>query len=167
MTISYVGPAEAATATATADADATLQLTADMTIRQHHRRPGGPAVGPGSLEVVLVPRHGHPQRVHGAPRGRRRDPGGEAGEEGVRGPAGAHAYPPCGPVGGEVRWVRDGEPLVGRGGGGVTNGNDMVAACCRDSGARFPGPLVEAVLGMADVGDRPQGYDGEGTGGAV
>lgn len=41
--------------------------------------------------------------------------------------------------------------------GGVTNGNDLVAAYARLSG-RFPGPVAEFGLLMTDVGDRPQRY---------
>ena len=39
---------------------------------------------------------------------------------------------------------------------GVTNGQDMVAAYIRN---KWPGPTAEAVLAMADVGDRPQAYE--------
>lgn len=38
---------------------------------------------------------------------------------------------------------------------GVTNGQDMVAAYIRN---KWPGPTAEAILAMADVGDRTQGY---------
>lgn len=41
--------------------------------------------------------------------------------------------------------------------GGVTNGNDLVAAYMRESG-RFAPELVEACLGFVDVGDRPHRY---------
>lgn len=41
--------------------------------------------------------------------------------------------------------------------GGVTNGNDLVAAYMRESG-RFAPELVEFCLAMTDVGDRPQQY---------
>ncbi|KAK4251233.1 hypothetical protein C7999DRAFT_11101 [Corynascus novoguineensis] len=41
--------------------------------------------------------------------------------------------------------------------GGVTNGNDLVAAYARTSG-RFAGPVAELALAMTDVGDRPQRY---------
>ncbi|ROW18162.1 hypothetical protein VPNG_00079 [Cytospora leucostoma] len=57
-------------------------------------------------------------------------------------------YPGCDFVGDQVRWVRDGNLWSS---GGVTNGNDMVAAYCRAESGRFPGPVVEVVLGMADV----------------
>ena len=39
--------------------------------------------------------------------------------------------------------------------GGLTNGLDMVAAYIRE---RWPGPTTEAVLAMADVGDRGIDY---------
>lgn len=41
--------------------------------------------------------------------------------------------------------------------GGITNGNDLVAAYARQS-KHFPRPVVEIALKMADVGDRPQVY---------
>jgi hypothetical protein len=41
--------------------------------------------------------------------------------------------------------------------GGITNGNDLVAAYARQS-RHFPAPVVEMALQMADVGDRPQEY---------
>jgi putative intracellular protease/amidase len=88
-------------------------------------------------------------------------------------------------VGDELRWVQDGNfwssgtssllllptratrgPLHSRqtadgsGGnaGGVTNGNDLVVAYARQS-SRFPGPLVDVAIRIADVGDRPQKFD--------
>ena len=39
--------------------------------------------------------------------------------------------------------------------GGITNGQDMVAAYLRE---RWPGATTEAVLAMADVGDRGAEY---------
>ena len=43
----------------------------------------------------------------------------------------------------------------------MTNGNDLVAAYCRDpegGGRFFPRPVVEIACRMCDVGDRPQRY---------
>lgn len=42
--------------------------------------------------------------------------------------------------------------------GAITNGNEAVAAYCRESG-RFHPELVEFCLGMAGVGDRPHRYE--------
>ena len=39
--------------------------------------------------------------------------------------------------------------------GGVTNGQDMVAAYIR---SKWPGPTAETALAIADVGDRSQEY---------
>ncbi|KAK4144735.1 uncharacterized protein C8A04DRAFT_11198 [Dichotomopilus funicola] len=47
----------------------------------------------------------------------------------------------------DVKWV-----------GGVTNGNDLVAAYARTT-SRFPGPVVELALMATDTGDRAQRYD--------
>lgn len=58
-------------------------------------------------------------------------------------------------VGEKMRWVKDGNLWSS---GGVTNGNDLVAAYARLSG-RFPGPVAEVALVMTDTGDRPQLYD--------
>jgi transcriptional regulator GlxA family with amidase domain len=40
--------------------------------------------------------------------------------------------------------------------GGITNGNDLVAAYIRET---YPGPVAEIVCAMADVGDRSLKYD--------
>ncbi|KAI0176703.1 ThiJ/PfpI family protein [Pestalotiopsis sp. NC0098] len=58
--------------------------------------------------------------------------------------------------GSELRWVQDGNFWSS---GGVTNGNDLVAAYARSKSDFFPKPLVEVVLEMTDVGDRAQVYD--------
>lgn len=42
--------------------------------------------------------------------------------------------------------------------GGVTTGNDLVAAYARQSG-RFPGPVAELALLLTETGDRPQKYE--------
>lgn len=55
------------------------------------------------------------------------------------------------------RWVRDDSGKLWSS-GGVTNGNDAVAAWIRE---HYPGPLSDLVLAMTDVGDRGQEY-GEG-----
>ncbi|KAI1101112.1 ThiJ/PfpI family protein [Jackrogersella minutella] len=60
-------------------------------------------------------------------------------------------------VGHKYRWVQDGNLWTS---GGVTNGNDLVAAYCRAS-RHFPTPLVEILCEMMDVGERPQGYTKE------
>ncbi|KAL2165492.1 hypothetical protein VTH06DRAFT_792 [Thermothelomyces fergusii] len=57
-------------------------------------------------------------------------------------------------VGHEMRWVRDGNLWTS---GGVSNGNDLVAAYARTSG-RIPRPVAEFGLVLTDVGDRPQRY---------
>ncbi|KAF9067330.1 ThiJ/PfpI family protein [Rhodocollybia butyracea] len=54
----------------------------------------------------------------------------------------------------ELRWVQDGNFWSS---GGVTNGNDLVAAYARQS-KHFPKPLVEIALDLVDVGDRSQQY---------
>ncbi|KAK8088891.1 class I glutamine amidotransferase-like protein [Apiospora hydei] len=54
----------------------------------------------------------------------------------------------------ELRWVQDGRLWSS---GGVTNGNDLVAAYARQS-QHFPGPVVEVALAMTDTGDRAQKY---------
>jgi len=58
-------------------------------------------------------------------------------------------------IGEKVRWWQDGNFWSS---GGVTNGNDLVAAYCRQS-RHFPRPLVEIACEMVDVGDRQQYYE--------
>ncbi|KAK8125279.1 ThiJ/PfpI family protein [Apiospora kogelbergensis] len=55
----------------------------------------------------------------------------------------------------EFRWIQDGRFWSS---GGVTNGNDLVAAYVRQS-KHFPRPLVEVALAMTDTGDRAQKYN--------
>ncbi|KAK1780590.1 class I glutamine amidotransferase-like protein [Copromyces sp. CBS 386.78] len=58
-------------------------------------------------------------------------------------------------VGEELRWVGDGNLWSG---GGVTNGNDLVAAYTRQS-RHFPGPVAELGLKFVEVDERPQRYE--------
>ncbi|CCC10390.1 hypothetical protein SMACR_02961 [Sordaria macrospora] len=58
-------------------------------------------------------------------------------------------------VGEELRWVGDGNLWSS---GGVTNGNDLVAAYTRQS-RHFPGPVAELGLKFVEVDERPQGYE--------
>ncbi|OTA69172.1 ThiJ/PfpI family protein [Hypoxylon sp. EC38] len=60
-------------------------------------------------------------------------------------------------LGHKYRWIQDGNFWSS---GGVTNGNDLVAAYCRAS-KHFPDPIVEIACEMTDVGDRPQEYGKE------
>ncbi|KAI0205384.1 ThiJ/PfpI family protein [Astrocystis sublimbata] len=57
-------------------------------------------------------------------------------------------------VGEKYRWVQDGNLWSS---GGITNGNDLVAAYAR-TGKHFPSAVAEIALKMADVGDRGQFY---------
>ncbi|GAP84099.1 putative family protein [Rosellinia necatrix] len=58
-------------------------------------------------------------------------------------------------VGEKYRWVQDGNLWSS---GGITNGNDLVAAYAR-AGKHFPSAVVEIACKMADVGDRAQRYE--------
>ncbi|KAI0890607.1 ThiJ/PfpI family protein [Annulohypoxylon maeteangense] len=60
-------------------------------------------------------------------------------------------------VGDKLRWIQDGNFWSS---GGVTHGNDLVAAYCRAS-HHFPTPLVDVVCEMIGVGDRAQAYNKE------
>ncbi|KAI0195959.1 class I glutamine amidotransferase-like protein [Astrocystis sublimbata] len=57
--------------------------------------------------------------------------------------------------GDELRWVQDGNFWSS---GGVTNGNDLVAAYARASPKYFPRPIVEIACEGLEVGDRDQKY---------
>lgn len=58
-------------------------------------------------------------------------------------------------VGDNQRWVRDGNFWSS---GGITNGNDLMAAYAKQSG-RWPVPVAEMGAMLTDVGDRGQFYD--------
>ncbi|KAI0974535.1 class I glutamine amidotransferase-like protein [Xylaria arbuscula] len=64
-------------------------------------------------------------------------------------------FEPSSMRGHELRWIQDGNFWSS---GGVTNGNDLVAAYCRAKPEYFPRPLVDFVCEQLDVGDRPQQY---------
>ncbi|KAG9250014.1 ThiJ/PfpI family protein [Emericellopsis atlantica] len=64
-------------------------------------------------------------------------------------------YPTATFTGANQRWVRDGNLWSS---GGVTNGNDLMAAFARESG-RWPQPVVDLGLEITDVGDRKQFYN--------
>ncbi|OHE93027.1 ThiJ/PfpI family protein [Colletotrichum orchidophilum] len=59
-------------------------------------------------------------------------------------------------VGDEYRWYQDGNFWSC---GGITNGNDLVAAYARSSEKHFPAPIVEIACRMAEVGERSQTYE--------
>ncbi|KYK55563.1 ThiJ/PfpI family protein [Drechmeria coniospora] len=61
-------------------------------------------------------------------------------------------------VGNEYRWVQDGNFWSS---GGVTNGNDLMAAYARASGKHWPASVAEIGIQLTEVGDRGQFY-GEG-----
>ncbi|KAI0116829.1 class I glutamine amidotransferase-like protein [Daldinia grandis] len=61
-------------------------------------------------------------------------------------------------VGDKYRWVQDGNLWSG---GGVTNGNDLVAAYCRATPRHFPRPTVEMAIETMEVGDRGREYGNE------
>ncbi|KAK1600001.1 ThiJ/PfpI family protein [Colletotrichum navitas] len=59
-------------------------------------------------------------------------------------------------VGEKYRWFQDGNFWSC---GGITNGNDLVAAYARNSKKHFPPAIAEIGCQMTDVGDRPQLYE--------
>ncbi|KAK3986694.1 class I glutamine amidotransferase-like protein [Cladorrhinum sp. PSN332] len=59
-------------------------------------------------------------------------------------------------VGDELRWVSDGSFWSC---GGVTNGNDLVAAYMRAKTDKFPGPVAEFATMLTETGDRSQKYE--------
>ncbi|KAL8388455.1 hypothetical protein RB595_009233 [Gaeumannomyces hyphopodioides] len=165
-------------------AGAAVPLTAGARVLVD-RHLSAPDVAPGTLDVVLVPGP-DPAAAHdrvaldwlaahaaadGGAGGRRTDVlcvctgiflCGEAGILAGRracGPRGmqdvlARKFEGVTWVGDELRWVQDGNFWSS---GGITNGNDLVAAYIRQS-PHFPGPVAEMALIMTDAGDRPQKY---------
>ena len=155
-----------------------IQLTANMRIELSNHFSDA-EVAPGKLDVVLVPgpdpRDTWDEDALSWLRQQGAAPGtdilsvctgiylcaaaGLADGRRVCGPRGLQSelrnmYPRAEFVGEKLRWVRDGNFWSS---GGVTNGNDLVAAYCRESG-RFPGPVAEFACKVADVGDRSQLY---------
>ncbi|KAK2610444.1 hypothetical protein N8I77_003872 [Diaporthe amygdali] len=156
-----------------------IKLTADMKIELSNHFSDGD-VAPGKLDVVLVPGPDPRDTWDGDVLSWLRQQGATPGTDilsvctgiylcaaagladgrTVCGPRGLQSelrkkYPKANFVGEKLRWKWDGNFWSS---GGVTNGNDLVAAYCRESG-RFPGPVAEFACVMADVGDRPQLYE--------
>ncbi|OLN94200.1 Isonitrile hydratase 4 [Colletotrichum chlorophyti] len=157
-----------------------LQLTAGVRIQTTHDILD-PEVQPGKLDVVLVPGpdpgaswgedvleflRGHAARheetdvlsvctgifLCGA--------AGLLEGKTVCGPRGVQdmlkgRYPGVKFVGEKFRWYQDGNLWTC---GGITNGNDLVAAYIRSSSRHFPAPIAEIACQMADVGERGQLY---------
>ncbi|KAI1420618.1 class I glutamine amidotransferase-like protein [Xylaria sp. FL1777] len=77
------------------------------------------------------------------------------GPRALQGALKERGFGPASMKGHELRWIQDGNFWSS---GGVTNGNDLVAAYCRASPKYFPPALVEFICEQLDVGDRPQEY---------
>ncbi|KAJ9157621.1 ThiJ/PfpI family protein [Pleurostoma richardsiae] len=170
VSIAYVG---------TKPAGSLVELTAGVSIPVTHHL-DDPEVQPGKLDIVLVPgpdpaRDLSDEKVAKWLRGHFNNKDtdmlsvctgiylfGEAGLLKGRkacGPRGLQddikkKYGDCTLLGHELRWVQDGNFWSS---GGVTNGNDLVAAYARES-RHFPSPIAEMGTAICDVGDRPQKY---------
>ncbi|KAI0600806.1 class I glutamine amidotransferase-like protein [Biscogniauxia sp. FL1348] len=143
-----------------------------------------PAVAPGKLDVVLVPgpdpsgpfpeepvawlrAHGRTDGVDvlsvctgiflcaeaGLIKGRN-----VCGPRGFQDDIRARGYGEKALLGHKLRWVQDGNFWSS---GGVTNGNDLVAAYIRATRRHFPAQLAEIACELTEVGDRPQEYTNE------
>ncbi|KAM7223214.1 hypothetical protein V8F06_001427 [Rhypophila decipiens] len=144
-----------------------IELTSTMNIRCTHHM-SSPEVQPGKLDIVMIP----------GP-----DPSIAVTDEVKKWVAGHFAVPTtdilsictgaficgeagilkgkkfCGPRGGQdVLQAKFSDQDVDWQGGGITNGNDLVAAYARHQTHHFPGPLAEFAIMMTEVGDRPQQY---------
>ncbi|CAG9949064.1 unnamed protein product [Clonostachys rosea f. rosea IK726] len=164
--------------TAPAANDQMVALSSNMTVRATHDITH-PDVQPGKLDIVLVPGP-DPEAKWDKPvldflLGHSKSPNtdvlsvctgiylcGSAGlldGRTVCGPRGLQdalkkMYPTATFVGEKYRWVQDGNFWSS---GGITNGNDLVAAYARSS-KHFPSAVVELGCKMADVGDRPKEF---------
>ncbi|KAF4510758.1 hypothetical protein G6O67_002626 [Ophiocordyceps sinensis] len=162
-----------------------IPLTSGMVLRATHDYTD-PDVAPGRLDIVIVPGPDPSSEFEeGALEWLRRQAGtpgvdvlsictgilvcGAAGIIDGReasGPRGLQSeirrrFPKVRLAGDRYRWVRDGNFWSS---GGVTNGNDLMAAYARASSKHWPSSIVELCLMMTDVGDRDQVYgQGHGT----
>ncbi|KAK3328827.1 class I glutamine amidotransferase-like protein [Apodospora peruviana] len=175
VTISYIG---------TVPAGDLIECTSSLKIRCTHNL-SSPEVAPGTLDIVLVPGPDPNSVIDDASKkwlaahAARKETDilcvctgvyvcGAAGilnGKKVSGPRGLQddlkkKFEGVTWVGDELRWTSDGNFWSS---GGVTNGNDLVAAYMRQS-RHFPGPVGEMAMTLTDTGDRPQKY---GSGQAV
>ncbi|KAI2615714.1 ThiJ/PfpI family protein [Hypoxylon sp. NC1633] len=171
MKIHYIGSVKAGE---------TIKLTAELPIVPTHHY-NDPEVAPGKLDIVLVPGPDPFVPIDKVAAKWLKAQGETAGVDilsvctgiFVCGEAGLlKGREACGPrgildlirskgygekklVGDKYRWTQDGNLWSS---GGITNGNDMVAAYCRATPKHFPRPLVEIACELADVGDRGREY---------
>ncbi|KAI1330128.1 ThiJ/PfpI family protein [Xylariaceae sp. FL0255] len=156
-----------------------VPLSAKATLRATHTL-SAPEVQPGNLDILLVPGP-EPSATWEKPvldflRAHAESPGTDilsictgiflCGAAGLLdngrtacGPRGLQdvvraKHPGAKLVGEKYRWIQDGNFWSS---GGITNGNDLVAAYTR-TGKHFPSAVVEIACKMADVGDREQVY---------
>ncbi|KIL95245.1 hypothetical protein FAVG1_02178 [Fusarium avenaceum] len=156
-----------------------VDLTADLSVRATHTYEDDD-VAPGKLNIVVVPGTEPSETFEEAElewlRGHFNTKGvdvlcvctgvylcGEAGilnGRSVSGPRGLQddlvkKYPDVKFVGEEYRWIQDGNLWSS---GGITNGNDLMAAYAYASSQYWPKPVAKMGAMLVDVGDRPQIY---------
>ncbi|KAH7181351.1 hypothetical protein DER46DRAFT_641375 [Fusarium sp. MPI-SDFR-AT-0072] len=116
-----------------------VNLTADLSVRASHTYEDDD-VGPGKLDIIVVPGILDGRRVSG-PRGLQ--------DEIIQ------KYPNTHFVGEEYRWIQDGNLWSS---GGITNGNDLMAAYAQAQNKYWPNSISKLGAMLVDVGDRPQIY---------
>ncbi|KAJ3529771.1 hypothetical protein NM208_g9609 [Fusarium decemcellulare] len=138
-----------------------VPLTADLSIRATHTFEDQD-VAPGQLDIVVVPGpHRRPNVLSVCTGILLCGAAGILKGKTASGPRGLQdvvlkRHPEVKLVGEKYRWVQDGNLWSNL--GGVTNGNDLMAAYARASPKHWPGPVAEMGAMLTDVGDRSQIY---------
>ncbi|CVK95776.1 uncharacterized protein FPRO_00894 [Fusarium proliferatum ET1] len=157
----------------------TVSLTADLSVRASHTYEDDD-VGPGKLDIIVVPGTDPADDFEEASTKWLRDhfntrgvdvlcvctgvylcgAAGILDSRQVSGPRGLQdelirKYPNAHFVGEEYRWIQDGNLWSS---GGITNGNDLMAAYAQAQNKYWPKSISKLGAMLVDVGDRPQMY---------
>ncbi|KAF4437375.1 glycosyl transferase gt-a type structural fold [Fusarium acutatum] len=144
----------------------TVNLTADLSVRASHTYEDDD-VGPGKLDIIVVPGTDPADDFEEASTKWLRDHFNTGGVDvlcvctgvylcGAAGILdGRQKYPNAHFVGEEYRWIQDGNLWSS---GGITNGNDLMAAYAQAQNKYWPKSISKLGAMLVDVGDRPQIY---------
>ncbi|KAG5778787.1 hypothetical protein H9Q73_007563 [Fusarium xylarioides] len=144
----------------------TVNLTADLSVRASHTYEDDD-VGPGKLDIIVVPGTDPADDFEEASTKWLRDHFNTGGVDvlcvctgvylcGAAGILDSHQkYPNAHFVGEEYRWIQDGNLWSS---GGITNGNDLMAAYAQAQNKYWPKSISKLGAMLVDVGDRPQIY---------
>ncbi|KAI7767716.1 hypothetical protein LZL87_001590 [Fusarium oxysporum] len=132
-----------------------VNLTADLSVRASHTYEDDD-VGPGKLDIIVVPGTDLADEFEEASAKWLRDHFNTVGVDvlGLQDEI-IQKYPNTHFVEEEYRWIQDGNLWSS---GGITNGNDLMAAYAQAQNKYWPNSISKLGAMLVDIGDRPQIY---------